>query len=49
MSLLVEYSLADGKASDPIDALNKLVARLKSIADGGYDYTETIRNLKPMI
>ncbi len=39
MSLLVEYSIRDGKADAQTEALLKFVGGLKQIADGGYNYT----------
>jgi quinol monooxygenase YgiN len=39
MSLLVEYSVLENKASAQVDALNKFVEGLRGIADGGYSYT----------
>ena len=39
MSLLVEYTVNEGKADAQIDALKNFVAGLKAIGDEGYDYT----------
>ncbi|MEX0345817.1 MAG: putative quinol monooxygenase [Rhizobiaceae bacterium] len=39
MSLLVEYTVNEGKADAQIEALNTLVAGLKATGDEGYDYT----------
>lgn len=39
MSLLVEYTVNEGKAEAQIEALNTFVAGLKAIGDEGYDYT----------
>ncbi len=39
MSLLVEYTVLDGKADAQVDALNTFVAGLKEIGDEGYNYT----------
>lgn len=39
MSVLVEYSIAEGKASEQIDALHTFINGLKAIGDEGYDYT----------
>lgn len=39
MSLLVEYTVNDGKAAAQIEALKTFVDGLKAIGDEGYDYT----------
>ena len=39
MSLLVEYSIIDGKASEQVEALQSFVGALKELNDGGFDYT----------
>jgi hypothetical protein len=39
MSLLVEYTLVEGKASEQVEALQKFIAGLKSLGDNGFDYT----------
>ena len=39
MSLLVEYTVKEGKASAQIDALRTFVADLRDIGDEGYNYT----------
>ena len=39
MSLLVEYSIMEGKADEQTDALNEFVAGLASLGDDGFDYT----------
>ena len=39
MSLLVEYSIMEGKADEQSDALNEFVAGLVSLGDDGFDYT----------
>ena len=39
MSLLVEYSVKEGRAEDQVEALHEFVAGLKEIADAGYSYT----------
>lgn len=39
MSLLVEYSIEDGKASEQIDALKAFVAALRQLGDAGFNYT----------
>jgi len=39
MSLLVEYTVLEGKASAQVDALRSFVEGLKAIGDAGYDYT----------
>lgn len=39
MSLLVEYTVNEGKAEAQVDALKSFVAGLKAIGDEGYDYT----------
>jgi hypothetical protein len=39
MSLLVEYSLQEGKAGEQVDALKKFTAGLKALGDSGFDYT----------
>lgn len=39
MSLLVEYTVNEGKADAQIEALEQFVAGLKAIGDEGYDYT----------
>ncbi|MEZ5810949.1 MAG: hypothetical protein R3D45_05980 [Rhizobiaceae bacterium] len=39
MSLLVEYTVNEGKADAQADALEQLVDGLKAIGDEGYDYT----------
>lgn len=39
MSLLVEYTVNEGKAEAQVEALRKFVAGLKSIGDEGYNYT----------
>ncbi len=39
MSLLVEYTVNEGKADAQVEALNTFVAGLKAIGDEGYNYT----------
>ncbi|MGI9482877.1 MAG: putative quinol monooxygenase [Hyphomicrobiales bacterium] len=39
MSLLVEYSVQEGKAQAQIDGLNEFVAGLKALGDAGFSYT----------
>ncbi len=39
MSLLVEYTVNEGKAEAQVAALNAFVAGLKAIGDEGYHYT----------
>ena len=39
MSLLVEYSLLEGKAAAQKEALNQMVSELKTLGDQGFDYT----------
>ena len=39
MSLLVEYSIVDGKAAEQVEALQSFVGALKTLDDGGFDYT----------
>lgn len=39
MSLLVEYSIQDGKAAEQVDALQKFTGELKALNDGGFQYT----------
>ena len=39
MSLLVEYSVVEGKADEQIDALKKFIEGLRAIGDEGYSYT----------
>jgi len=39
MSLLVEYSIVDGKASEQVEALQSFVGALKELDDVGFDYT----------
>lgn len=39
MSLLVEYTVNEGKAAAQVEALEAFVAGLKAIGDEGYDYT----------
>ncbi|MCP4072592.1 MAG: hypothetical protein GY742_12755 [Hyphomicrobiales bacterium] len=39
MSLLVEYTLMEGKADAQIEALKTFIDGLKSLDDGGFDYT----------
>lgn len=39
MSLLVEYSVAEGKAEEQIDALKEFISGLRDIGDEGYSYT----------
>ena len=39
MSLLVEYSLMEGKSGAQIKALKTLISGLKSMGDAGFDYT----------
>ena len=39
MSLLVEYDVKEGKATEQVDALQAFVSALQAIADGGYHYT----------
>ncbi len=38
MSLLVEYTVLEGKAQAQVDALITFVDGLKAIGDGGYNY-----------
>ena len=39
MSLLVEYTVLDGKAAAQIEALETFVEGLKQLGDTGFDYT----------
>lgn len=39
MSLLVEYTVFEGKAAAQVDALHSFVDGLKAIGDSGYNYT----------
>ena len=39
MSLLVEYSVEEGKAEEQIDALKQFISGLRDIGDEGYTYT----------
>ena len=39
MGLLVEYSVAEGKAQEQIDALQAFVSALKALNDNGFSYT----------
>jgi len=39
MSLLVEYTLLEGKAAEQVEALTKFTEGLKALGDGGFDYT----------
>jgi len=39
MSLLVEYTLMEGKAQAQIEALKTFIGGLKSMGDTGFDYT----------
>ncbi len=39
MSLLVEYSLMEGKAEAQIEALKTFIGGLKSMGDAGFNYT----------
>ena len=39
MSILVQYSIAEGQASAQIDALKSFVSELKKLGDSGFDYT----------
>lgn len=39
MSLLVEYTLMEGKAEAQIDALKTFIGGLKSLNDDGFNYT----------
>ncbi len=39
MSLLVEYSIVEGKAPEQANALRSLIASLGKLGDPGFDYT----------
>ena len=39
MSLLVQYSIEDGKAGEQTQALTEFVADLKQLGDGSFNYT----------
>ena len=39
MSLLVEYSVVEGKADEQVAALNKLISGLRALGDNSFSYT----------